>query len=247
MIRGSVGGSAVLRFSAAAILIGLCSWYWRDLPFLLIGNPEPRPPVLIRYLDSDIIRFQGAVAAAGFTYLVLLLLTAAADRVEIDAASNPPPRSIQSFIDVLWGRRLGFEAESRDTVRDDVGWYLDQRRQARSASPTFAVWLLPVLGFIGTVVGISDAIEGLEKSGAGGDAARDFSAVFAGLHVAFDTTLVGLVLAIPLTALLMWLNLRLQSIDQELLSDLAQRTGSSQPGRAGTGAVAVTADQGADK
>ena len=62
-------------------------------------------------------------------------------------------------------------------------------------------WLMPILGFLGTVVGVSYAIEGLQvgirKVFAEGtltaDALESFNTGFAGLGVAFDTTFFGLV------------------------------------------------------
>jgi biopolymer transport protein ExbB/TolQ len=63
----------------------------------------------------------------------------------------------------------------------------------------FSIWVLPLLGFIGTVVGITQAIAGLDKvlevsrlATSGG-----LDKVLAGLRFAFDTTFVGLVLVIP--------------------------------------------------
>ena len=62
------------------------------------------------------------------------------------------------------------------------------------------IWALPILGFIGTVIGISAAVAGLAGSL---ENASDISAikgalnnVFAGLGTAFDTTLLALVLSL---------------------------------------------------
>lgn len=70
-------------------------------------------------------------------------------------------------------------------------------------------WAIPILGFIGTVIGISDAVSGFggEMGGATDiTALKDkLGAVTDGLGVAFDTTLVALVMSlivsIPTTAL----------------------------------------------
>lgn len=59
------------------------------------------------------------------------------------------------------------------------------------------IWAVPVLGFIGTVLGLGDAIGGFGQTleaGAEMDALREsLQAVTAGLSTAFDTTLLGLV------------------------------------------------------
>ena len=64
------------------------------------------------------------------------------------------------------------------------------------------LWAIPILGFIGTVLGISEAIAGMSVDTAG---AEDMSklmdsinAVTGGLGVAFDTTLLALVISIML-------------------------------------------------
>lgn len=64
----------------------------------------------------------------------------------------------------------------------------------------WAEWSLPLLGFLGTVLGIADAIGGIEggvaelfEAGALSASVREaFSAGFAGLSLAFDTTFFGL-------------------------------------------------------
>ena len=62
------------------------------------------------------------------------------------------------------------------------------------------VWAIPVLGFIGTVIGLSQAIGSFGSvltEGAGvGDLKDGLQQVTAGLSVAFDTTLTGLALAL---------------------------------------------------
>jgi biopolymer transport protein ExbB/TolQ len=58
------------------------------------------------------------------------------------------------------------------------------------------LWLFPVLGFLGTIIGISAAIEKLPE------AMRERGAQLTGvvneLHFAFDTTFLGLIAAIVL-------------------------------------------------
>lgn len=61
------------------------------------------------------------------------------------------------------------------------------------------IWAIPILGFIGTVLGISDAVSGLSGTLAQGKSVMDgLGVVTAGLAVAFDTTLVALAMAILL-------------------------------------------------
>ena len=83
----------------------------------------------------------------------------------------------------------------------------------------FTVWVLPLLGFIGTVVGIARSITGLEAviaPGAGGQATEGLLIVLGGLQFAFDTTLLGLVTVIPVMLLQMVLGGRESQVTEEV-------------------------------
>ena len=58
------------------------------------------------------------------------------------------------------------------------------------------IWAIPVLGFIGTVIGLSDAVGGFGKVVAKGADIEELGGVTSGLSVAFETTLIALVLAL---------------------------------------------------
>ena len=68
------------------------------------------------------------------------------------------------------------------------------------------IWAIPVLGFIGTVLGLSKAIGGFGKVVAGGadlEKLKDsLSGVTAGLSIAFETTLIALVAALIIQLIL---------------------------------------------
>jgi len=73
-------------------------------------------------------------------------------------------------------------------------------RQCLMSPLRFAQWGFPVVGFIGTVVGVSDAVRQLPKAIRGGRIEESsLNGVLDGLHVAFDTTFVGLVAAVLAT------------------------------------------------
>jgi biopolymer transport protein ExbB/TolQ len=73
------------------------------------------------------------------------------------------------------------------------------------------IWVIPLLGFIGTVTGIGAAVSGLDnslKTGAGGGAVQlteGLKQVTGGLAIAFDTTFLALVMAIVLLFPTEWL------------------------------------------
>ena len=79
------------------------------------------------------------------------------------------------------------------------------------------LWAIPLLGFIGTVVGLSHALGGMSFSDTDVDKMMgSVSAVVSGLGTAFDATLLGLVLAVTL-------NFPLNSIakrEDEMLNDI---------------------------
>ena len=62
------------------------------------------------------------------------------------------------------------------------------------------IWAIPVLGFIGTVIGLADAVGGFGSVVAGGAGIEELKSalggVTGGLSVAFETTLIALVLAL---------------------------------------------------
>ena len=87
----------------------------------------------------------------------------------------------------------------------------------RRAAPTgYAIWVLPLLGFIGTVIGISGAIGGLGEVFADGDRETALQGVLAALRFAFDTTFAGLVLVIPVMALSTLIRLRSEEVRTDL-------------------------------
>ncbi|PHS08280.1 MAG: hypothetical protein COA78_12935 [Blastopirellula sp.] len=81
------------------------------------------------------------------------------------------------------------------------------------------VWAIPVLGFIGTVIGLSQAIGGFgEVVGNGGDIndiTSSLSVVTAGLSTAFETTLLALVFALIIQLAMTFL----KKSEEEFLDD----------------------------
>ena len=88
---------------------------------------------------------------------------------------------------------------------------------------TAILWLVPLSGFLGTVVGMSAAISSFDVliSGSGANLSSLAPAV-AGLATAFDTTLVALSLVVPLKLI----EVTLERADERLLSDLDAQLGA---------------------
>ncbi len=81
--------------------------------------------------------------------------------------------------------------------------YLWRRSEESYLIPRFISWAVPILGFIGTVLGISLAADGIRnivgsQAGLSG-LSSDLGAAIAPLGIAFDTTLIALSLSVVLT------------------------------------------------
>lgn len=99
--------------------------------------------------------------------------------------------------------------ELMDIVSMQVEIYQDKAESDQSII-RYLVWVIPSLGFIGTVIGISMALA-IANSG-------DMDAITQALAVAFDTTLVALVLSI----VIMWYLHELQEKSDKLHSDMKE-------------------------
>lgn len=77
----------------------------------------------------------------------------------------------------------------------------DHLATIRMAPLSYAIWGLPLLGFIGTVIGISGAIGDLGSVFGDADREEALASVLAELQFAFDTTFAGLILVMPVMAL----------------------------------------------
>ncbi|MEM9589286.1 MAG: MotA/TolQ/ExbB proton channel family protein, partial [Planctomycetota bacterium] len=79
------------------------------------------------------------------------------------------------------------------------------------------VWAIPMLGFLGTVIGITQTLGGLDFTDGGAAVER----LKSGLYVAFDTTALGLVLSV----IAIFLQFPVERREQKLLSVIDARVG----------------------
>lgn len=93
----------------------------------------------------------------------------------------------------------GSRKASNELALDDSSFYLSASESSYSF-PRILVWAIPLLGFIGTVLGISQAVNGFSgflDSASEVDQIREgIGTVTSGLAVAFDTTLLALLLSV---------------------------------------------------
>ena len=95
--------------------------------------------------------------------------------------------------------KTGDRAKATEFALDDSSFYQTASESSYSV-PRILVWAIPLLGFIGTVVGISKAVSGfsgfLQDAGDVEQIKEGIGTVTGGLAVAFDTTLLALLLSV---------------------------------------------------
>jgi hypothetical protein len=146
-------------------------------------------------------------------------------------AGLPPPARLS-----ILGRRIQGALEhfkSRSSV-PEVQQYLATQAELDASSVDSGysllrsfIWVVPLLGFIGTVTGISDAVSGLDailaKGGGAEKLVEGLGLVTHGLAVAFDTTFLALVMAI----VLLFPTESLRKIEYAMLDRIAAFTNES--------------------
>jgi len=186
---------------------------------VLFFNLLPEDATIVkRYLDNSLCRVIIYVFLIGFVYAVLQLVGLKIDRYHIKAVlgendNTPPPfyRTVcylagrASMPDKNFKPSNQAEPQRQETDTgnfDDETIAVCEKFEEIMIPLNFGIWVMPIMGFIGTVIGITDAIGGIGPlmSNAGAGAAANSGAmapVLEGLTFAFDTTLIGLVLVVP--------------------------------------------------
>ncbi|MEW7009989.1 MotA/TolQ/ExbB proton channel family protein [Lentilitoribacter sp. EG35] len=141
----------------------------------------------------------------------------------------------------LWAARIEFEFRSRHGIcpayapiiaalsgrspsfwdRKKVSYYGDEglselnyNASASKLPISTVLWLFPMLGFLGTVYGLSGAVADLStiSNTTGGLTAEKIAPVFRNLDVAFDTTIQGIISAIIVSVFAISLDMNLTRI-----------------------------------
>lgn len=118
-------------------------------------------------------------------------------------------------------RNLGRVADVDDILRSQAS-HDESTMETSYAVVSGFVWAIPVLGFIGTVLGLSQAIGGfgtvLQTAGEISELKTALQGVTAGLATAFETTLAALVAALFIQLLLAFL----KKNEEEFLDDCSE-------------------------
>ncbi len=118
----------------------------------------------------------------------------------------------------------------------------------------FMVWAIPIIGFIGTVWGISNGISHFSDAMTATSSVTDVSAMLKeslplvthSLATAFDTTLLALLLSVPLMMMMLWMEKQEEAylihLDETWFHDIKPLFTSKQLGAAGiAGSTAIQA------
>lgn len=112
---------------------------------------------------------------------------------------------------LLLSRLSLFINHHEDDIDDTFGIKEREQMKGSFSLPRFMVWAIPILGFIGTVWGISNGIAHFSDAMTSTNSVTDVSAMLKenlplvtnSLATAFDTTLLALLLSIPLMMLML--------------------------------------------
>jgi hypothetical protein len=134
------------------------------------------------------------------------------------------------------GRRLMDALEfvhrkgSADGLDDELKYLADldaARQQESYGLVRIITWATPMLGFLGTVIGITRALGDLDPQQLATDIQLAMEGLLAGLYVAFDTT----ALALSLSIVLMFIQFLIDRVETQLLSAVDLRVNEQLVGR----------------
>lgn len=149
-----------------------------------------------------------------------------------------------------------FLAQANPSADVDEAFGITEREYMRGsfALPRFMVWAIPILGFIGTVWGISNGIAHFSDAMTATNSVTDVSSMLKdnlplvtnSLATAFDTTLLALLLSVPLMMTMIWLEKREEAylirLDQQWFHEIKPRLEYEIGGLATSATNVVAAD-----
>jgi biopolymer transport protein ExbB/TolQ len=154
---------------------------------------------------------------------------------ELDASVREDSMKLAQWLDTLWraqkssvlsswlGQRvsefLSCQLKRRNTQKmdedlRDLGEQAMDAQHASHAMIRIICWAMPMLGFLGTVLGISDTLGHMDAQALASGSQDAMNSLTGGLYVAFDTTAVGLIL----TMIAMFIQFAIQRTETGLLS-----------------------------
>lgn len=245
MARNSASGNVLSTLGQLAWPLILGSGITVGFFGLVFGGPLEHP-LILRYFAGHPVSmvetalfFIGLVALAmkGQEVLAQLGISSQIDLGETPKDAGPdvavtlldrvaawPSRVRKSYL----GRRLtealetierknsveGLDAELKYLADMDVG-----RQQDSYSLVRIVIWATPMLGFLGTVMGITQALGDLDPKALASDIETAMQGLLSGLYVAFDTTAVALSFSMGL----MFLQFLLDRVEVQQLAEVDAR------------------------
>lgn len=153
-------------------------------------------------------------------------LLAELDQLDASARSSPLVARLRQALEFV--RRTG----SSDHLPDELKYLADMdaaKQQDGYSLVRIVIWATPMLGFLGTVMGITQALGDLSANAELLATSIDtaIQGLLAGLYVAFDTT----ALALTLSMMLMFIQFIIDRAETQFLSEVDSRTTSEMVGR----------------
>lgn len=182
--------------AALAVSAGLAA------AFPLTEEADAASVSLARYLDNDFCFAILTLGIWGLIYGALQIYGSVLEHRMIETGSDASRFMRRLTSAVTRSALLAGEGVQEPALRASIAAdRFDAHRTLKMAPISYVIWALPLMGFIGTVIGISGAIGGL--GGVFADAGREeaLTGVLSHLRYAFDTTFVGLAMVIPSMAL----------------------------------------------
>ena len=149
----------------------------------------------------------------------------------LDALANLPARLRATYLGRRLSDALGLVERkgTADGLDDELKYLADLdagRQQDSYALVRIIVWATPMLGFLGTVVGITDALGDLSRQDMR-NLQGAMSGLLSGLYVAFDTTAIALCFSM----VLMFIQFGIDRMETQLLATVDDRVAQELLGR----------------
>ena len=161
---------------------------------------------ILQFMLLGANRFSGGRKALG------LWLEGRSQEAQITAASS---KSVLSDIMLKLIKGAGQPEADRELLKEDVERICVQRINGLRAylrPLDMIAQTAPLIGLLGTVLGMIEAFQAMQGAGA----AVDPSVLAGGIWVALLTTAVGLAVAIPVSAVVGWFDSRIESVQSEM-------------------------------
>lgn len=240
----------VLRSLGWPLLYGMAAY---SALFVLIRKEVITNALLVRYLESHPVSYVAtAMFCVGIAALVMMAIevvrqSGKLNRVTLgDTGDGPQPvEECDRHIDhleslpvslhstALWRRlydalTLVKRKDTAEGLDEELKYLADQdaiQQQQNHSLVRILIWATPMLGFLGTVIGISEALGGLKVSD--GDFESMMQGLQSSLYIAFDTT----ALALTLSIILMFVQFLVDRFESQLLGHVEQLAAKELVGR----------------